>query len=145
MQHKQVKVFNAYNAIDNDRLYNLTEDSILDLNNKILDKNNKVNKQFIPDNEDIIELTKYELDKEEKDVLSMLKNNIEQLEKLLDSSKRKYNRYKTTLINKLDIQDELYKGDFNICNLSPFNHCIYKLDESNELVCVFCGEPEDRK
>lgn len=91
--------------------------------------------------DDIKDLIKYELDNMERTTLSMLKDTEKQLYELHNSAKRKRERYESMLLEQFE---DCYNGDYNECKLSPLNRCLYKFD-GNDYVCIFCGEPEERK
>lgn len=155
MKKIKIKVFDANNVSNKEyykqlglNIYDLEKYHNQILNNKGMIKPKKNNlgitKLIKPLDEDLEERFKYELDKDEKLALSIMKNNLDQAEKLYDSAKRKYHKYLNTLIEKLDIE-EVYDGEDWNCSLSPFGKCLYHQDSSGEYLCIFCGEPEERK
>lgn len=158
MDIKEVKVFDSYSVTNEDKKYyydlGLSDYEIMEYNNSILKKNGTIKpiysyrntfKSIKPLDNNLTTKTKWELDSVEKEILSMLKSSVKKSKDVYDSCERKYNRYIRLLLNQLPIKDELYDGNFWKCDLSPIGRCVYKQDNSGEFVCVFCGEPEERK
>lgn len=157
MNKKEVKVFDAYSVKDSDEKYykelGIPSYALFDYHNQILRKDGTIKPLYNsiapncikPLEQNIVTKTKYELDDKEQVVLSMLKHSVKKAKDLYDSCERKYNKYEHLLISSLPIEDTLYDGEYWKCNLSPVGRCIYKIDSSGESVCVFCGEPEERK
>lgn len=158
MNKKEVKVFDAYNINKEDMDYyiklGLNHFNIIEYHNCILKKNGTIKptssftkhlKPIKPLDKNLVTKIKWELDPLERETLSMLKSSVKKSKDLYDSCKRKYNRYESLLISSLPIEEDLYDGDDWHCELSPIGRCVYKIDSSGESVCVFCGEPEERK
>lgn len=158
MNKKEVRVFDSYSVTSEDKKYyynlGLNDYNIMEYNNSILKKNETIKpigsyrnnlKPIKPLDKNLITKIKWELDPIEKETLSMLKSSVKKAKDLYDSCERKYNRYERLLIDSLPIEEDLYDGDEWDCELSPMGRCIYKIDSSGESVCVFCGEPEERK
>ena len=158
MNKKEVRVFDFYSVTSEDKKYyynlGLNDYNIMKYNNSILKKNGTIKpigsyrnnlKPIKPLDNNLTTKTKWELDPIEKEVLSMLKNSVKKSKDVYDSCERKYNKYLKLLISKLPTEKELYDGDSWDCNLSPIGKCVYKQDDSGEFVCIFCGEPEERK
>lgn len=152
MNKTKVKVFDAYIDFADEKDYyknlGLSSYKLSKCHNAIINKKGLIKVEgiqpFKPLNEDVVEKDKYELDSEEKETLSMLKDSTKKAFNLYDSCKRKEQKYIRLLISKLDF-DELYDGDDWKCNLSPIGRCLYIQDDCGEFVCAFCGEPEERK
>lgn len=156
MKQVKVKIFSSENIDDDKSTYyqklGIPSYSLYEYENQIVNKQGyvkpKYSKQALklikPLQEDIKEVTKYELDEDEKIFYSMLKNNIKQLEKILDSNKRKLDLFERSLLSKINKDSLLYEGEHWDCNLSPFGKCVYEFDGC-EYKCIFCGEPEERK
>ena len=159
MNKIKVKVFNAYLVEGKDKDYykdlgiNTNGFGLFDYHNQIVNKNGMLKprtkygklKPIKPLEKHLVEKDKYELSELEKITLKMLKDNTRQAKDFYDSCKRKQNKFESLLIQSLDIDKDLYNGDRWDCNLSPLGYCIYEEDECGESVCVFCGEPEERK
>lgn len=159
MNKIKVKVFDAYEVEDKDKKYyedlgiNTNGFDLFDYHNQIVNKNGFINlhtkygklKPIKPLEKHLVEKDKYELDELEKITMKMLKDNTKQAKDFYDSCKRKQNKFESLLIQSLDIDKDLYGGDRWDCNLSPLGYCIYEEDECGESVCIFCGEPEERK
>lgn len=158
MNKKEVKVFDAYDIDEKDKQYyydlGLNDYYLMEYHNCILRKNGTIKptgsftkhlKPIKPLDKNLVTKIKWELDSIEKETLSMLKSSVKKTKDLYDSCERKYNRYERLLIDSLPIEEDLYDGDEWDCELSPIGKCIYKIDSSGESVCVFCGEPEERK
>lgn len=149
MNKIKVKVFNAHN-IENMEYYNklgIEDYDLFDYHNCIIKKNGTVKNKFKPLEHDIIEKDKFELDDIEETALSMLVHSTRKAEDLYDSCKRKEQRYKSMLISKNFKEfneNKLFESTHHQCNLSPLGYCVYKYND-NELECIFCGEPEERK
>lgn len=152
MKKIKVRVFDAYKNYSNQDYYkSLGCYDIFDLHMKIVDKDNciKLNGTKIQiRDEDITEVDKVEFDYIERDALKMFKSSTEKARDLYDSCLRKEKRFKNILLeaacSSLGIYD-VFEGEKWKCDLSPFGHCVYHSDESGESVCVFCGQPEERK
>ena len=156
MKKIKIKIFDAYSVEDEEyyKSLGINEDDLFEYHNQQINAKGLVNpkhhyknrlKPIKPLQHDIKEYIKYELEEDEKETLQMLKNTMNQAEQLYDSWKRKYHKYETTLIEKLDIDVNIYEGDYWECKLSPVGRCLYTEDFYGESVCVFCGEPEERK
>ncbi len=158
MNKKEVRVFDSYSVTSEDKKYyynlGLNDYNIMEYNNSILKKNGTIKpigsftkhlKPIKPLDKNLVTKIKWELDSIEKETLSMLKSSVKKAKDLYNSCERKYNRYERLLIDSLPIEEDLYDGDEWDCELSPIGRCIYKIDSSGESVCVFCGEPEERK
>lgn len=164
MKVTKVLIFDAHEAVSENLEYytkaGLDEyDLLLYYNNQLVRKNKSVKPNIkskrlpviYPADADIKEVCKYELDVLENATISMLKANIKQSKDIYQSSIRKYNRYEKLLIENLKhdlgISDDtyIYTDSGSKCNLSPFNSCCYKLDDGGEFVCIFCGEPSEKK
>lgn len=145
MNKVKVKVFDAYNVEDDKYYESLGFDDyeLFDYHNCIVNKNGMVKNKFKPLEHDIVEKYKFEFDNIEKNALSMLSSSTKKAKDLYDSCKRKEQRYKNLLISQLS-EEELFDGEHWPCALSPLGHCIYKYN-SDELECIFCGQPEERK
>lgn len=139
MNTKKVKIFNAYNC---DRL-----DDPFKYHNCIVKKNGKIKDNIIPLDEEIDKKELWELDDEERAVLQMLKSSVEQAKDIYDSALRKQRRYENILIQKVCDEMKIDACDIflsnNKCDLSPIGKCAYDCD--CEPICIFCGEPEERK
>ena len=157
MNKKEVKVFDAYEVDYEDKKYyeslGIPSYSLFEYHNQIVRKNgtvkpkysSRVLKPIKPLDKNLVIKIKWELDPIEKETLSMLKSSVKKAKDLYDSCERKYNRYERLLISSLPIEEDLYDGDHWGCELSPIGRCVYKIDSSGESICVFCGEPEERK
>lgn len=153
MKQIKIKVFDAYIDDEDENYYKnlgISDFELFEYHNKRLDKNglvapSKIFKNTLlkikPLDKNVREITKYELESDEKETLKMLKDTEKKAEKLLDSVKRKRRRYRDLLLSKLNYEGNLYEGEYWDCDLSPFGYCIYNEDCD----CIFCGEPEDRK
>lgn len=157
MNLKEIKIFDAYSVTDKDRNYyydlGLSDSNIFEYHNAILRKNGTIKpnnscnnylKAIKPLDDNIKITTKWELDEVEKELLAMLKNSAKKAKDVYDSCERKYNRYQRILFNSLALDTELYEGKFRNCNLSPFGKCVYKRNQYNEFICVFCGLLEEK-
>lgn len=163
MNRKEVKVFNAYVEVKNEKYYRdlgLSSTDLFDYHNQIVRKDGTVKpnsdakwkklKPMKPLPEDIETKFKYELDSDEKMTLSMLKSSTKNAKDLYNSCKRKESKYYDMLEHKfLDNYgnefDQIFYGDKWDCHLSPFGYCLYHYDGGGEPTCIFCGEPEERK
>ena len=152
----EVKVFNANVTNEEEKYYEglgIQSYNLFEYHNQILRKDGTVKPKYssralqpmkpLPQN--IETKYKYELDEDEKMAVSMLKSSTRKAEELFDSCKRKEIKYEHMLINKIDFEGPTYDGEHWDCNLSPIGRCIYTTDSCGEYVCIFCGEPEERK
>ena len=87
----------------------------------------------------------YKLTDFEQDTLNTIEKFIEQAENHLDYLKKSKAHFEAMLLDSIDDEESLYDGEYWECEHSPLKRCIYKMDDSGELICIFCGEPEERK
>lgn len=144
MNKIKVKVFDAYSVSDSDEKFYYANIDIFDYHNQIIRKDGTIKGKFKPLEHNLIEKIKYELDEIEKMTLKMLKDNTKQARNFYDSCKRKQHKFESMLIQSMDIDKDIYDGDRWDCNLSPLGYCLYS-DDEGEPICIFCGEPEERK
>lgn len=157
MKKKKVKVFNAYG--DKDKYYEeqgivgfdkfeyhnqpIKPDGTVDPNSTWRDSL----KPIKPLEEDVVEKIKYEFNKDELDEYKRLKKMTLRMQRVYEKCREKENDYYRKLINKIakEFPDKhLCGGDKWECWLSPIGHCVYEND-GDECICIFCGEPEERK
>ena len=161
MDIKKVKVFDAYSVEESkdedyykDLGININGFGLFDYHNQIVNKDGFIKphtkygklKPIKPLEKHLVKKDKYELNDLEKMTLKMLKNSTEQAKNLYDSCKRKQNKFEDLLIQRINTNKEIYHGDKWDCNLSPLGYCLYEYDEcGGDYICIFCGEPEERK
>ena len=116
---------------------------IYDLDKQII-TNNHI-KGILIDDQDTVETIKYELTNTEKKEYTKIKKNIIKYSSLLKNEQDKLKYFENNIINNLNINENLYEGEYWNCCLSPIGRCIYHMDNNGELSCIFCGEPEERK
>ena len=86
----------------------------------------------------------YILTKKEKIIYDNLKNRKKELEKELSYIKNKIFDFESNILTKFFPGEDIYDGEYWDCKNSPFNRCIYKYNQG-DYICIFCGEPEERK
>lgn len=124
MLKKKVKVFDAYEVLGKDEKYyeDIGVEDIFDYHNSMVnskgmlkpnkDSSWKKLKPIKPMEKHLVEKYKYELDDLEKMTLKMLKDNTKQAKDFLDSCERKQSRFEHMLIDRLDIKDYIFIGDY---------------------------------
>ena len=148
MRVSKVKVFNS-NIREEDLQYytdlGLDKQMLNICNNKILNSKGTIKVKgvptFIPLEHNLILKDKYELVKDEQSALQMFKSSEKQASDMLDSCKRKRERFEKLMIElacqKLEIDvNDTYIGNVD-CDFSPLNKCVY-VDGK----CIFCGGDE---
>jgi len=92
-----------------------------------------------------LENGKYKLSEFEQDTLNTIDKFIEQAENHLEYLRKSKAHFEAVLLESLDTDETLFDGEYWECEKSPLKRCIYKIDDGGEMVCIFCGEPEERK